>query len=162
MSDDKIELLMLEQFRIIRQPYARVLSGGSTGGWIALALQIFYPDFFGGAFSLCPDPVDFRYFQAVDIYKDKNAYFKEFGWVRVPTPSDRSTDGVTRLTYQQRNHMELAMGTKNRSGEQVDIFVSLITKSVPPICTKSVPLYIVNFSGSKPGSTCTEWTYTSP
>ncbi|MBV6429008.1 MAG: hypothetical protein KIPDCIKN_03545 [Haliscomenobacter sp.] len=114
-----------EQFRIIRQPYARVLSGGSTGGWIALALQIFYPDFFGGAFSLCPDPVDFRYFQAVDIYKDKNAYFKEFGWVRVPTPSDRTTDGVTRLTYQQRNHMELAMGTKNRSGEQVDIFEAI-------------------------------------
>jgi len=111
-----------EQFRIIRQPWARVLSGGSTGGWITLAMQIFYPDFFGGAFSLCPDPVDFRYFQSVNIYQDKNAYYKEFGWVKVPTPSDRTPDGLTRLTYQQRNHMELAMGTKNRSGEQVDIF----------------------------------------
>lgn len=111
-----------EQFRILRQPYARVLSGGSTGGWIALALQIFHPDFFGGAFSLCPDPVDFRYFQAVNIYQDKNAYYKEFNWVKVPTPSDRTTDGVTRLTYEQRNHLELVMGTKNRSGEQVDIF----------------------------------------
>ena len=111
-----------EQFRIIRAPYARVLSGGSTGGWIALALQIFHPDFFGGAFSLCPDPVDFRYFQAVNIYADKNAYYKTFNWVNVPTPSDRTTDGITRLTYQQRNHMEMVMGSKNRSGEQVDIF----------------------------------------
>ena len=111
-----------EQFRIIREPYARILSGGSTGGWESLALQIFNPDFFGGTFSLCPDPVDFRYFQAVNIYEDKNAYYKESGWIKVPTPSDRYVDGVVRLTYQQRNHMELVMGTKNRSGEQIDIF----------------------------------------
>ena len=109
-------------FRIIREPYARVLSGGSTGGWIALMLQIFQPDFFGATFSLCPDPVDFRYFQCVNIYEDKNAYYKEFGWLRVPTPSDRSTDGIVRYTYQQRNHMELVLGTKNRSGDQIDIF----------------------------------------
>ena len=109
-------------FRIIREPYARVLSGGSTGGWISLMLQIFQPDFFGATFSLCPDPVDFRYFQCVNIYEDKNAYYKEFGWIRVPTPSDRSTDGIVRYTYQQRNHMELVLGTKNRSGDQIDIF----------------------------------------
>jgi hypothetical protein len=39
--------------------------------------------------------------------------------------------------------------------------LSLITKSVPLICTKSVPLYFVNFSISKPEATCTEWTFTS-
>jgi hypothetical protein len=111
-----------EQFRIIREPYARILSGGSTGGWESLALQILHPDFFGGTFSLCPDPVDFRYFQAVNIYEDKNAYYKESGWVKVPTPSDRYTDGIVRLTYEQRNHMELTRGTKNRSGDQIDIF----------------------------------------
>jgi hypothetical protein len=111
-----------EHFRIISEPHARVLSGGSTGGWIALALQIFYPDFFGGVFSLCPDPVDFRYFQCIDIYKDKNAYFKDLGWIRVPTASDRNIDGIVTLTSQQRNHFELALGTKNRSGEQIDIF----------------------------------------
>lgn len=111
-----------EHFRIIREPYARILSGGSTGGWISLAMQIFYPDFFGGVFSLCPDPVDFNYFQAVNIYKDKNAYYKENGWIKTPTPSDRLTDGMIRLTYKQRNHYELALGSKNRSGEQVDIF----------------------------------------
>ncbi len=111
-----------ENFRVIRKPYARVLSGGSTGGWEALALLVFHPDFFGGTWALCPDPVDFRYFQTVNIYRDKNAYYKEFGWVKVPTSSDRFPDGIVRLTIQQRNHMELAMGTKNRSGEQIDIF----------------------------------------
>jgi hypothetical protein len=111
-----------EEFRIIQEPFARILSGGSTGGWISLALQIFYPDFFGGVFSLCPDPVDFRYFQCVDIYGDENAYYKQFGGISVPTPSDRLTDGVVSLTYEQRNHFELALGTKNRSGQQIDIF----------------------------------------
>lgn len=111
-----------EHFRIIRKPYARVLSGGSTGGWESLALQVFHPDFFGGTWSLCPDPVDFRYFQTVNIYKDKNAFYKEIGWIEVPTSSDRMIDGTSQLTIKQRNHMELAMGTKNRSGEQIDIF----------------------------------------
>jgi hypothetical protein len=110
------------KFRIIQNPYARVLSGGSTGGWISLALQIFHPDFFGGTWSLCPDPVDFRYFQCINIYKDENAYYKKSRWVKVPTSSDRSPDGIVRLTSQQRNHMELAMGTRCRSGEQIDIF----------------------------------------
>ena len=43
-----------EQFRVIRQSYARVLTGCSTGGWAALALQIYHPNFFGGAWSLLP------------------------------------------------------------------------------------------------------------
>ena len=51
------------------------LSGGSTGGWIAAAHQVFYPDFYGRAFASCPDSLDFRYHQIVDIYKDANAYY---------------------------------------------------------------------------------------
>ena len=35
------------KFRVIREPWARMLSGGSTGGWIAAAHQVFYPDFYG-------------------------------------------------------------------------------------------------------------------
>ena len=61
-------------FRGIGRGSARVVDGGSTGGWVSLALQIFYPDFFNGAWSHCPDPVDFRSFQLIDIYKDDNAY----------------------------------------------------------------------------------------
>ena len=41
-------------FRAIREPWARMLSGGSTGGWIAAAHQVFYPDFYGGAVRELP------------------------------------------------------------------------------------------------------------
>lgn len=110
------------RFRIIRQPYARILEGGSTGGWEALALQIFYPDFFGGAFGYCPDPVDFSNVEGFNIYEDTNAYYRQNGWVKVPTISVRYPDGTPRLTAKQKNIYELARGTKGRSGEQFDIW----------------------------------------
>ena len=31
-------------------------AGPSTGGWISLAHQVFYPDFYGGVWSLCRRP----------------------------------------------------------------------------------------------------------
>ncbi|MBT3242595.1 MAG: hypothetical protein HN352_05560 [Bacteroidetes bacterium] len=114
--------LLEEKFRIISQPYARILSGGSTGGWIALAQQIFHPDFYGGVFSLCADPVDFHYYQIVDIYKDKNAYYRENEWFRVERPNTRSTDGNIRTTMANENLYELVVGDKNRSGGQWDIW----------------------------------------
>ena len=77
------------KFRVIREPWARMLSGGSTGGWIAAAHQVFYPDFYGGAFASCPDSVDFRYHQIVDIYKDANAYFIDKGWMKVERPNQQ-------------------------------------------------------------------------
>ena len=36
------------RFRTISESYARVLTGGSTGGWESFALQVFFPDFYGG------------------------------------------------------------------------------------------------------------------
>src|ERR1035437_10283028 len=62
------------RFRIIQKPYARVLTGGSTGGWESLALQVFHPEFFGGTWTFFPDPIDFRRYQLVDIYSDTNAF----------------------------------------------------------------------------------------
>ncbi len=111
-----------EHFRIIRKPYARVLSGGSTGGWESLALQIFHPNFFGGTWSLCPDSVDFHYHQIVNIYEDPNAYYKDYDWMRVERPSCRTTDGNIRFTMKDENYYELAIGDKNRSGRQWDIW----------------------------------------
>ncbi len=71
-----------ERFRTIRQSYARVLTGGSTGGWGALAIQLYHPDFFGGTWSFYPDPVDFRrYYGGVDLYKDDNAFTEKPGRV---------------------------------------------------------------------------------
>ncbi|HEY3841041.1 MAG TPA: alpha/beta hydrolase-fold protein, partial [Bryobacteraceae bacterium] len=57
-----------KRFRIVRQPWARLLSGGSTGGWEALALQVFYPEFYGGTWSYCPDSVDFSDVEGIDVY----------------------------------------------------------------------------------------------
>src|SRR5213075_3026486 len=64
----------------------RVLSGTSTGGWVSLALQIFYPDLFCGAWSSCPDPVDFRALERINLYEDENAFLDSKGKER---PSER-------------------------------------------------------------------------
>jgi hypothetical protein len=110
------------RFRVIREPWARVLEGGSTGGWEALALQIFYPDFFGGAFSYCPDPIDFSDVEGVHVYEDKNAFFRKVGWRRVPIPDSRRADGSLILTSRQIQQYEHVLGTRGRSGEQWDIW----------------------------------------
>ena len=110
------------RFRVIGEPWARLLSGGSTGGWEALALQIFHPDFFGGTWAYCPDPVTFSNVEGIDVYNDQNAFYKQHEWRRVPTPNTRETDGQIRLTSRQRNHFELVNGTRGRSGEQIDIW----------------------------------------
>jgi hypothetical protein len=110
------------QYRVIAEPYARTLSGGSTGGWESLALQIFQPDFFGGTWAACPDPVTFTDVEGVNVYQDKNAFYKEYDWRREPTVNSRETDGRIRLTSEERNRFELVSGTHGRSGEQIDIW----------------------------------------
>jgi hypothetical protein len=111
-----------KRFRVIRQPWARLLSGGSTGGWESLALQIQHPDFFGGTWSYCPDTVDFSDVEGINIYQDKNAFYKEFEWRRVPTINSREINGQIRQTSEERNRFELVNGTHGRSGEQLDIW----------------------------------------
>ena len=110
------------QFRVLRQPWARMLSGGSTGGWIALAHQVFYPTFYGGAFASCPDSVDFNYHQIVNIYKDTNAYFLEHDWMKVDRPTRRRPDGNIVSMMKDENRYELIVGDKSRSGGQWDIW----------------------------------------
>ncbi len=111
-----------EHFRVIRKPYARVLTGGSTGGWESLALQVFHPDFFGGAWIFCPDPIDFRYYGLINIYEDKNAFYKEYGWMKVERPFRRDIHGQVLRTSRQLSQMEAVLGSKGRSGGQLDIW----------------------------------------
>jgi hypothetical protein len=54
------------KYPMISQPYARFLTGHSSGGWSTLWLQINYADFFGGTWSTSPDPVDFRSFTGIN------------------------------------------------------------------------------------------------
>ena len=111
-----------KQFRIIQKSYARVLYGGSTGGWIALALQIFNPDFFGGTWSIAPDPVDFRYFQLINIYEDENAYFTKVEWSEPERSLMRDTHGQVFMTVRQFCQLEAVLGSKGRSAQQLDAF----------------------------------------
>ncbi len=113
-----------KRYRAIKEPWARWLSGGSTGGWESLALQIFHPDFFGGTWSTCPDPVTFTDVEGVNMYKDANAFYKNYSeWQLTPTVNSREVNGEIRQTAQQRYWMELVNGTRGRSGTgQQDIW----------------------------------------
>jgi hypothetical protein len=109
-------------FRVIQEPWARLLAGGSTGGWEALAMKVWNPDFFGGTWAWCPDAVDFHYHQLVNVYEDDNAYFVEHEWTKVERPSARRPDGNPVFTIYQENLWERAMGPDDRSGGQWDIW----------------------------------------
>ena len=111
-----------ERFRGIGQGWARFTYGGSTGGWEALAVQVFYPDAFNGCYAACPDPIDFRHYVTVNIYDDKNAYWIEGDFRRTPRPEHRDYLGHITAFMKDYNHMELALGTNSRSGDQYDIW----------------------------------------
>ena len=107
-----------QQFRGIGESSARVLDGSSTGGWVSLALQIFYPDFFNGAWAFCPDALDFRALQRINIYQDATAYRDE---AALEQPSRRGPDGVVRFSMRHELAMENVLGVGDnwsRSGRQ--------------------------------------------
>jgi hypothetical protein len=109
-------------FRGIGHGWARFAYGGSTGGWEALAVQLFYPDHYNGAFVACPDPVDFRGFTNINLYEDKNMFYLEGPHMRVEHPGERDYLGRTLTTTKKVNQYELALGSHGRSGEQFDIW----------------------------------------
>lgn len=111
-----------KQFRGIGEGWARFAYGGSTGGWEAMAVQMFYPDHYNGAFIACPDPVDFHSYVTANIYDDKNAFFMEGAHTRIPQPAMRDYLGRTFITMEGINQYELALGSHARSGEQFDIW----------------------------------------
>ena len=111
-----------KRFRGIGQGWARFTYGGSTGGWEALAVQVFYPDDFNGCFAACPDPIDFRQYTVIDLYADGNAYYLEGPHKRVPRPGKRDYLGHVSATIEDMNHLELALGAHSRSGGQWDIW----------------------------------------
>ena len=120
-----------KQFRGIGQGWARFLYGGSTGGWESLAVQMFYPTHYNGAFVACPDPVDFHAFTNVDLYEDKNAFYIEGAHERIAQPSMRDYLGHTTATTEGNNAYELALGDHGRSGEQFDIWQAVYSPEGP-------------------------------
>jgi hypothetical protein len=110
------------KFRAIGQGWARFTYGGSTGGWEAMATQVFYPDMYNGAFIACPDPIDFHAYTNIDLYNDSNAYVEVGVHESVEQPAIRDYLGRTAATQRQTNYYELALGDHGRSGEQYDIW----------------------------------------
>ncbi|HZS61640.1 MAG TPA: hypothetical protein VFA43_20360, partial [Gemmatimonadaceae bacterium] len=99
------------RFHLIADKNARFLTGGSTGGWECAALQIQRPDFFGGAWCLYPDPVDFRRNQTVNIYADSNAFFPNNAQAPVPERSmSRTTEGQDLLSFRYMSRLEAVLG----------------------------------------------------
>jgi len=112
-------------------PWARGMYGGSTGGWISLAVQMLYPDAYNGAIGNCPDPVDFSAFVSVDLNRDRNAYLSEGPFRRTPRVATRTPEGFTKSTMEQDNHAELVVGTRSRSGGQFDIWEAVYSPVGP-------------------------------
>jgi hypothetical protein len=109
-----------EKYRILPRMHARVLVGGSTGGWEALALQVFHPDFFNGTWVLYPDPVDFRRYQVSNIYEDENAFEVPNGdWAKLERPLSRNADGQVTLSMREMSRLEAVLGSNTRSGQQL-------------------------------------------
>ena len=111
-----------KKFRGIGQGWARGVYGGSTGGWESLASQVFYPDFYNGAWVFCPDPVDFRSYMLVNIYEDKNAFHSDGPWMQIPRPLARTPDDAILATTEAEVRYEAVLGSHGRSTEQLDIF----------------------------------------
>lgn len=110
-----------QKFRLAARPEARVLTGGSTGGWESLALQIHHPRFFNGVWSLYPDPVDFRRYQLINIYDDDNAFEVPGGdWSTFSRPLSRDAEGQVTLTMRQMSRLEMVLGSHRRSGQQIN------------------------------------------
>ncbi len=114
-------------YRGIAKPEFRFLDGCSTGGWVSLALQLFYPDFFGGCFSYSPDPVDFENFQLINIYEDENAFVNKYGYLR---PIVRDISGQPVFSQKDFVQFENVLGWSNSyttSGGQMGAFTALFS-----------------------------------
>jgi hypothetical protein len=129
-----------KQFRGIGEPWARTVYGGSTGGWRALALQVFYPDFFNGAWVFCPDPIDFNAYAMVNLYKDDNAFWPKSQWKSVPIPMARDANGTITSDMDDAIRFELVLGTRGRSAEQFDIWQAVYS----PVGEDGYPALIID------------------
>jgi hypothetical protein len=100
-----------KSYRCIGSPKARFTCGISTGGWVSLALQVFYPDYFNGCWSQCPDSVTFERFELIDLYNDANAFVNGHGFDR---PSTRTIDGDVISTVRHEVRLEQVLGRRGK------------------------------------------------
>ena len=120
-----------QKYRGIGQGWARATFGGSTGGWEALATQVFYPDFYNGTWAACPDPVDFHAYQDIDLYNDANAFTRKGDFAEIPIAGDRKPDGTVIATAGGEFGFEYVLGTLGRSTEQWNIWQAVFSPAGP-------------------------------
>lgn len=113
-----VEELIPQLEKKYRGSGVRFTTGHSSGGWSSLWLQVAYPDTFAGCWSTAPDPVDFRDFQLVNIYKDANIFTDADGKPRVLS----RPVGTQRLTYKSFSDMEEYMGRGGQLGSFEAVF----------------------------------------
>ena len=113
------------------QGWARFVYGGSTGGWESLAVQMFYPDHYNGAFVACPDPVDFHAFSTTDLYARENMFWIAGANKRVEQPAMRNYLGQTLISMRDNVAYEAALGDHGRSGDQFDIWQAVYSPVGP-------------------------------
>jgi S-formylglutathione hydrolase FrmB len=99
-----------EAFRTTGSAKTRYTAGCSTGGWVSLALQLYYPDSFGGCFSYSADSVSFYKMQLINIYEDKNVFYNSNA---IERPSKRSTLGEPEFTIKKEVSTENVEGYSN-------------------------------------------------
>ncbi len=115
-----------QHFRTIAEPWARVMTGASTGGWITLYTQITQPHLFGGAWSYCPDMVDYRQLVGTDMYTESNYYVPDgYQWLKPERPYSRTVSGQTTVTARQFGQLAAALGTRSRGGEWIDAYAAM-------------------------------------
>jgi hypothetical protein len=134
------------EFRTIDQPWARVLTGGSTGGWISLYTQVTQPESFGGAWVYCPDMPDFRALINTDVYHEKN-YFTPDGyeWLKPERPYSRTVTGKLAVTARQFAQLSSALGTHSRGGEWLDAYAAMFG----PVGEDGYPVPLINWKSGE-------------
>ena len=112
-----------EQFRMTPEGWARLLTGGSTGGYEALALQAHRPTDFGGAWVFYPDPIDFRRLFLVNIYEDENAFHAP-GWSEGQLAPERtafrSDEGQPLQSIRELSRLAAVLGSRGRSTDYLE------------------------------------------
>lgn len=118
-------------FNVSTQPKLNFLTGQSTGGYSVVWLSMNYPSYFGSAWATSPDPLDFRSFTGVNIYKDKNYYTKSDGSERGFNLMDgkfKTTIRSTRLIEEfegdggQQQSFEAEFGLPSKNGRPISLF----------------------------------------
>ena len=127
-----------KKFRGIGQGWARFLYGGSTGGWESIAVQMFYPEHYNGAFIACPDPVDFHAYTTRDLYQDENMFYAVGAQKHVEQPAMRDYLGHQLISIRDNVAYEAALGDHGRSGEQFDIWQAVYSPVGPDGYPKSI------------------------